>query len=159
LKIMSLFILLISLTNRTRWNKMKLFFILFIFSNLNFAFAHGENKLGPHAGFIRMPGSFHIEFVPKKDNSFEVYLLDVNNNNPTVNNSSIKIFYQLNNTKIHFSCISKKEHFICKTNDLIDLNNGTIHLKATRLSQKANIAIYNLPLSITTSQHDMNNMQ
>ena len=40
-------------------------------------FAHGEDKPGPHGGYIRMPGSFHTEVVKEKA-GYRVYLLDIN---------------------------------------------------------------------------------
>ena len=41
------------------------------------AFAHGEDKAGPHGGFIRMPGAYHTEVVPVSKNQAKVYLLDM----------------------------------------------------------------------------------
>ncbi|MBY0415243.1 MAG: hypothetical protein K2Q18_13815 [Bdellovibrionales bacterium] len=38
--------------------------------------AHGMNKAGPHGGYIRMPGEYHIELVPD-GKELRVYFLDM----------------------------------------------------------------------------------
>ena len=50
--------------------------VLLIFSS-SIANTHGMDKLGPHKGYVQMPGAFHTEVVQDKDGSFRIYLLDV----------------------------------------------------------------------------------
>ena len=40
------------------------------------AFAHGMNKPGPNKGYIRMPGTYHVELVSEQ-NTLKVYFLDM----------------------------------------------------------------------------------
>ncbi len=64
-----------------------LFFAIVTTLSLN-VFAHGEDKPGPHGGFIRMPGAFHTEVVKEKE-GYRVYLLDINWKNPSVLDSAV----------------------------------------------------------------------
>ena len=50
------------------------------------AFAHGEDKPGPHGGHIRMPANFHTEVIQDLDGSFHIYLLDMQFKEPIVKN-------------------------------------------------------------------------
>ena len=44
------------------FQKMMAFLVTFILMTSQ-SWAHGEDKYGPHKGFIRMPGAFHTELV------------------------------------------------------------------------------------------------
>lgn len=81
--------------------------------------AHGEDKLGPDGGFIRMPGAFHAELVPLSKNQVKVYLLDIDWKNPSVKNSMVK----LKVGKHSASCLTKnKQYFLCTFTIDVDLS-------------------------------------
>lgn len=124
-------------------------FLLILATN---AFAHGENKLGPHNGYIRMPGAFHTELAPAENNAFSVYLMDVNNKQPTTKNSSV-VFEYKNDERILFECKSADDHYSCNTDKKIDLGKGQIILKAIREGRKGKDAVYELPLSLDISKN------
>ena len=53
-------------------------------------FAHGMNKPGPHGGYVRMPGDYHIELVPV-DKELKVYFLDMKFNPITLNDATLEL--------------------------------------------------------------------
>lgn len=111
------------------------------------SWAHGENKPGPHGGYIQMPGAFHTEVVPDKEQSFMVYLLDINFQNPTVKNSKVEAFVQSKDGKTNFSCNTMAEnHFYCVPNQKYSTP-GKLIIKAMRENASANEAVYVLPLA------------
>jgi hypothetical protein len=126
--------------------KFNLTILLILVANL--AHAHGENKLGPHQGYIRMPGAFHTELVPVNNKQFHIYLMDVGNKNPTIKDSSVKLTYFNNNLKNAFKCTPLKDHFSCIQKKEIDLKKGKLVINAIRLSEKSTDAEYELPLSL-----------
>jgi hypothetical protein len=119
------------------------------------AFAHGENKFGPHNGYIRMPGAFHTELVPGENKTFSVFLMDVNNKQPTTMNSSV-VFEYNNNERILFECKPADDHYTCNTDKKITLEKGQITLKAIREGRKGKDAVYELPLSLDVSKNAHN---
>lgn len=150
---------------------MKIFSLL-ILSNLfvSQAFSHGEDKYGPNKGYIRMPGTFHTEVVPHKDGSYQVYLLDVQNKNPKVQDSTVALELKTPTKTINFVCASKNETYFHCQNDEIkkESKEGQIILKTKRNAIVAKEAIYNLPLKLefpkkskepNTQAHDMHNMK
>ncbi len=62
------------------------------------AYGHGENKLGPNGGFIKMPGAFHTEVVPVGQNKLKVFLLDMNWKNPSILNSNLSVTHKASGT-------------------------------------------------------------
>lgn len=150
---------------------MKIFSLL-ILSNLfvTQAFSHGEDKYGPNKGYIRMPGTFHTEVVPEKDGSYRVYLLDVQNKNPKVQDSSVALELKTSNKSINFVCAAQNEtYFHCKSDEVKkESKEGQIILKTKRNAIAAKEAIYNLPLKLefpnkskeaNSQSHDMHNMK
>lgn len=122
--------------------------VLFTISGQN-VFAHGENKLGPHGGYIRMPGAFHVEIVPSHKDAFSVYLMDVNNTNPVTRNSDISLTHlSESGKKTDFSCYPNEDHFICKNGEKINSKEGKLLVKANRNNAKGNLAEYLLPLKL-----------
>ena len=109
------------------------------------ALAHGENKPGPHGGFIRMPGVFHTEVVPTGANSFNVYLLDMAWRNPSTKKS--KVVAHLKETKTN--CSIEADHFVCQLDKNADLKEtGTLTIEAMREEKIGKPAIYPLPLKL-----------
>jgi hypothetical protein len=77
------------------------------------AFAHGEDKPGPHEGFVRMPGAFHTELVQNGPNSLNVFLLDIQWKNPSVSNSSLVITHKTKRS-LQAKCTIKEDHYACE---------------------------------------------
>ncbi|MBC7539333.1 MAG: hypothetical protein H7281_10970 [Bacteriovorax sp.] len=129
------------------------------------AFAHGEDKYGPNKGYIRMPGSFHTELVLQKDGSYFIYLLDLQNKNPAVKDSSVEMKIISSDIK-NLTCMPMSDFFHCQ-GEKLNLDKGKISLKAKRLGVEAREAIYELPLSLKKIEklnssmegHDMKNMK
>lgn len=143
--------------------KSGLFVLLVLLSVGQNAFAHGENKLGPHNGFIRMPGAFHVEVVPGHDNAFSVYLMDVNNKNSVILNSGVSLTHvSINGNKTDFSCFPREDSFSCKSKEKINSKEGKLLVKANRNKVKGNEAEYKLPLKlegeVSKSGHENHNM-
>lgn len=112
------------------------------------SFGHGEDKPGPNGGFIRMPGVFHTEVVPdKKNDSFHLFLLDLEFKNPTVEKSSVEaILEQEKNKKIKFTCeVMGGNHYHCKPDKAYSKDSGKLALKVTRDGAMGS-AEYQLPL-------------
>lgn len=123
--------------------------VVFLFSTQ--LFAHGEDKPGPHGGFIKMPGGYHTELVVNKDQSFHVFLLDMNFKNPTIRDSSVEATLTSKNQKIPFECSAMdRNHFHCKSEKKYTLGQGKLTLDVVREKAKAT-AVYDLPLKLTGS--------
>lgn len=109
-----------------------------VFSTI--AFSHGEDKPGPHGGFIKMPGAFHTEVVVVSKHQVKVYLLDMDWKNPTTEKSSVMV----NNV----NCKPDDKAFTCDLGKKVDLHKkGKLEVKATRQEQQGNMATYELPLN------------
>lgn len=118
---------------------------LFIFSS-TIVFAHGEDKLGPNGGFIRMPGAFHTEIIPDGKNKLNVYLLDMQWENPSVVKSNLKVIH---NGKTEAACIIKDTFYVCTFPKSINLTKkGKLKLIAEREEQKGMEVSYPLPLKL-----------
>ncbi len=128
---------------------MKFFILLALVINIQ-VFAHGENKLGPNNGYIRMPGAFHTELVPNQDGSISVFLLNVNNQDPTVENSKIELYYAsiAKSIKVKYNCEKMTNFFKCIASEKIDLNEGILILNSSRKNNIGTHVKYKLPLSL-----------
>ncbi len=130
----------------------KLILSLILLASLKL-FAHGENKPGPHGGFIKMPGAFHTEIVPNTDSSFKLYLLDINWKNPSVKDSSLNVLHKPSNSKA--ICKIEKNYYYCKLDKTIKLkNNGSLTVEAKREGQNGIAMEYMLPLKLETGMQD-----
>lgn len=131
--------------------KINILFIVMMLTSTA-AFAHGENELGPNNGYIRMPGPYHTELVPETDGNFMVYLLDVNNQNPTTKDSSVEFKVSDAKGSVSFKCLPMDIHFHCVNDKKIENpktgKGAKIILKTTRLGKKSSEAVYELPLSL-----------
>lgn len=129
-------------------------FSLFILFFTWQAFGHGEDKAGPHQGFVRMPGAFHTEVVPSAStHELNIYLLDIAWKNPSVKNSSVEILFK-NSMNGLTSCPPRadKNFFFCRVPADVDLKKpGQFIVKAKREGQVGNDAVYDLPLSLKKS--------
>lgn len=113
-----------------------------------FAFAHGEDKYGPHGGFIRMPGAFHTELVPVGKNKLKVFLLDIQWKNPSVVKSSVEISFK-GNSATKAKCEVQENYYQCDFPNTIDLTKkGELKVVAQREEQKGMEVSYPLPLKL-----------
>ena len=109
------------------------------------ASAHGEDMAGPHGGHIQMPASFHTEVVAKEDQTFHIYLTDMDFKNPTTQKSEVKATHTMGAKKVDLKCRIRKDHFICQGTQ--KMNSGALILQATRDGVAATSqAEYTLPL-------------
>ncbi len=90
---------------------MKIFIITSLLA-LNI-FAHGEDLSGQHGGHIQMPSAFHTEVVVDNDKSLRVYLLDLQFQNPVVEESSVKVSLKDKGKTVTFKCPAMNDHFHC----------------------------------------------
>lgn len=121
--------------------------MLFMFVVLEgIAFAHGEDKPGPHGGYITMPGPFHVEVVPEPGKNIKIYLLDLKFKNPLTVHSSVKATLQ-NQDKLELKCEKEKTFFSCGLKKGMSLSKGKIIVEASRNGVKGSPAEYHLPLS------------
>ncbi|HVK62396.1 MAG TPA: hypothetical protein VM432_12635 [Bdellovibrionales bacterium] len=115
------------------------------------AFAHGEDKLGPHGGFIKMPGGFHTEVISLGKSALKIYLLDISWKNPTVSKSSLNVTHQ----GVRAKCLSKDNHYVCEFGSKTDLTKpGQITVEAMREGQQGSTMAYDLPLSLQGAAGD-----
>ena len=119
------------------------------------AFAHGEDKAGPHGGFIRMPGAFHTEVVNEGKQNLRVYLLDLNWKNPSVKDSSVDAVIKNENKKVTFNCQKERDSFLCKPEGKASVKfAGQLEINAKREGQVGAIATYSLPLKLEAAPVD-----
>lgn len=126
----------------------RLFSGLLLFSFLSSsAFGHGEDKLGPNKGYIRMPGAFHTELVPIRKNRLKVFLLDISWKNPSVKDASLEIRSASGEKAV---CEPKENLFFdCRFSSKVDFaKKGELTVTAKRESQQGNAVKYNLPLKL-----------
>lgn len=91
------------------------FILLFLQLLAGYIFAHGENKPGPHGGFVEMSKNIHTEVNPDKDGSFHIFLLDGNMENPTIKNSSLSASIKSGKKEVKLDCTTMGgTHFHCK---------------------------------------------
>jgi hypothetical protein len=132
---------------------MKNILIILIAIVPSFAFAHGEDSAGPHSGFIKMPGAFHLELVPVGKREFKLYLLDMNWKNPSMKDSSVSVSYAIAK-KMKATCTPSTDFYRCQFPISIDLSKkGVIYIESQREGQKGNEVFYQLPLKLI--QKDM----
>lgn len=115
-------------------------------------FAHGEDKAGPHGGYVRMPGAFHTEVIKEGKDKLRVYLLDINWKNPSVKDSSVEATIKNGKTTTVLSCEKETDSYVCSS------KNGTLKLKgqleilAKREGQVGVAAVYPLPFKFEISK-------
>lgn len=126
-------------------NSMIMMVLLFIG---HFAWAHGEDKEGPHGGFIKMPGAFHTEVVVEEKNSLRVYLLDMEWKNPSTTNSVVNLSLD-DKAGTKAQCDVKENYYQCRFPESIDLNKkGKLKLSAQREGKEGVMVSYSLPLKL-----------
>ncbi len=128
----------------------KLNLLLIVFPLLTWA--HGEDKPGPHGGFIKMPGAFHTEVLAAGKNKLKVYLLDMQWKNPSIVKSELKVTH---NKKTKGTCGIKENYYECGFPTSVNLNTkGELSVTAQRDGQVGNEMIYALPLKLEAPKND-----
>lgn len=113
-------------------------------------YAHGENHLGPHKGYIRMPGAYHVEVVPKANN-IQVLLLDINFKNPTVLNSHIKAKITNGKDAYVLRCTASTYYFTCPVSNNLLTADGKLTIESERQLSEGIPVEYPLPLNLQKS--------
>ncbi|MCC7404616.1 MAG: hypothetical protein IT288_09495 [Bdellovibrionales bacterium] len=111
------------------------------------AWAHGEDRPGPHGGTIRMPGAFHTELVLLAKGEFKIYLLDINFKNPSTKKSELQVNY-FGEASTKADCQAQRDHYyLCKLPQTVDFTKkGELKVVATRDGQPGAEVTYPLPL-------------
>jgi hypothetical protein len=112
-----------------------------------FVLAHGDSEPGPNGGEIRMPGAFHLEAVPG-ESAVHVYLLDMQFQNPEVDDSSVTATLRQDGEQWSIDCriAGVAEYFRCPLPSGVDLDRGQLHIDASRGGVPGDSARYELPL-------------
>lgn len=109
------------------------------------AYAHGEDKPGPNGGHIKMPANFHTELLILPNNQLQIFLIDIEFKNPTVENSTVTVTYKNKKRLTKLKCKPQSSWYICS--GLPAGYKGLVQIKAKRLGVEANTtADYTLPL-------------
>jgi len=109
--------------------------------------AHGEDKKGPHGGFVRMPGAFHTEVVTKGAKIY-IYLLDINWKNPTTKDSTVSATLKRDSRQDNLKCSAESNRFVCDLPKSERLATGQLVVIGKRGSFPEGAAIYDLPLKL-----------
>ena len=113
------------------------------------AFSHGEDRTGPHGGFVRMPGGFHTELVKVDDQRFNVYLLDFNWRNPSTVKSSVEATLKSEGRDVQISCNPNESFFSCIVRPPLSISGSKkILIKAVREGKLGGVVSYDLPLKV-----------
>lgn len=129
--------------------------ILFVVLNIlaGLAWAHGEEKLGPHGGYIKMPGAFHTELVLDGAHKVKVYLLDFDWKNPSVRDSSVSLTLH-GRGRATAKCVKQDDNYACEFSPIVDLGKkGALVLQAEREKQKGQSVRYELPLTLSSGDN------
>lgn len=132
---------------RMRKKTLAAFLCLSVLGGAPSAFAHGEDKPGPHGGVIRMPGAFHTEVVTQGDNAIDVYLLDINWKEPTVKESSVSVVHVDGERRTALNCKPREILFSCQ-GESAAFKSGSLTVKASRLGTQGIEVTYPLPLRV-----------
>ena len=123
----------------------RIFAVLFLLISISI-YSHGDDRPGPHGGRIQMPGAFHTEVLNYQDKGCKVYLLDINFENPTSKNSSVKAKMKASDKETSLVCIAHLDHFYCEKNSSNIKSDGDLYILAERNNAKGVEVKYQLPL-------------
>jgi hypothetical protein len=110
----------------------------------NSAYSMGGDKPGPNGGFVKMPGTYHVELVPKKDKVL-VYLLDLSLKNPISQDSSVTLKLINKETK-ELGCKVENKYFICNISSVDFAQYTEVNVESIRNKIKGKVAVYKIPL-------------
>lgn len=125
--------------------------LLSLLFSSSLVFAHGEEKPGPHGGVIRMPGAFHTELTSNSDTKFNIYLLDINWENPSIKDSHLEIKIINNSVAAAVTCKKDVDFFQCQLPKNFTLKKGKLSVKSSREKEVGREVFYDLPLNLSSS--------
>jgi hypothetical protein len=132
----------------------KYLFVISLFISFQ-VYAHGEDKFGPNGGYIRMPANFHTEVVKINAKKIQVYLLDIQFKNPTVQNSDVTGSHYIAHSEYKLNCrAKKKKYFECISKTA--LLEGHLKISARRNDKTSYDAYYPLPLRLEEKSNTAN---
>lgn len=109
---------------------------------------HGEGTLGPHGGYIKMPGEFHVEVVPHVGSELMVYLLDLQSREPLTLASGLTGKIDQSGKVKPFTCELMADHYDCKLPPGSNLSSGELTINAVRRERVGRPATYELPFHL-----------
>lgn len=115
--------------------------------------AHGEDKLGPNGGYIRMPGGFHTE-VKLAEKNLQIYLLDIQWKDPVTEKSKVEVEYKTPSGGAKLACRADQTFFSCELPKGFDKNTGKLLVMAERKGMKGARAEYDLPLKLLNQKDE-----
>ncbi|MBC7428260.1 MAG: hypothetical protein H7336_06590 [Bacteriovorax sp.] len=115
---------------------------VFLSSN---ALAHRMNKPGPNNGYIRMPGTYHIELVAQK-NVIKLFFLDTGFKPLPTTKATVKMALKGLN-EVPVSCVKEIAFFVCDMKDANMNKYSEIDVKTSKAGEKEISSIYRIPLS------------
>lgn len=110
------------------------------------AFAHGMNKLGPHNGYIRMPGAYHVELVPESS-GYRIYFLDMQFKNISIQNATANMVVKSDQSGT-IGCKKESGYFICPVEKQALKTAKEIVLETSINGKTKAASSYSLPLSL-----------
>lgn len=114
------------------------------------AWPHGEDRLGPNGGYIRMPGAFHTELKSRSGRELVVYLLDLHWKNPEVRDSSVTLELSRRGRIESVSCKVVEKYFLCRLpkswKELLPGDQVTV--TAIRMGEKGASVTYSYPFEL-----------
>lgn len=108
-------------------------------------FAHGMNKPGPHNGYVRMPGSYHVELVPESA-GYRVYFLDMQFKDISIKDATATMVIKSDQAGT-LNCKKEAEYFLCPVEKKILKNAKEIVLETSINGKTKSGSRYSLPLS------------
>ncbi len=115
--------------------------------------AHGEDKLGPNGGYIRMPGGFHTE-VKITAGNLQIYLLDIQWKDPVTEQSKVDVEYKASTAATKLACRADQNFFSCDLPKEFNKNTGKLLVMAERKGMKGAKAEYDLPLKLLNQKDE-----
>jgi len=115
--------------------------------------AHGEDKPGPHGGFIRMPGGFHTE-VKLAEEKLQIYLLDIHWKDPVTEKSKVEVEYKTSTGATKLACRAEQTFFSCELPKGFNKDSGKLLVMAERKGMKGAKAEYDLPLKLLNQKDE-----
>lgn len=115
--------------------------------------AHGEDKPGPHGGYIRMPGGFHTE-VKLTEKNLQIYLLDIHWKEPVTEKSKVEVEYKTATGTTKLACRADQTFFACELPKGFKKDTGKLMVMAERKGMKGAKAEYDLPLKLLNQKDE-----
>ena len=108
------------------------------------SFAHGMNKPGPNNGYVRMPGTYHVELLALQ-NVLRVYFLDIGFKALPIKNATAKVSLK-GMKEVAVECSKEEAFFRCDTKESNMNSYKEILVKTSKNGENEAISTYKLPL-------------